>query len=538
MNNSLSGPGITKFKGLSFGIHAVKASLLRVITINGVEFTDCYKGIYASQAIGIDISACKFFMGKIPNPVVYDRQFGTIINQTSTYKYRGNKSYGPAVNVEKTIGTCINDCGDLNNVVFQNRYEDLMIGNVANLVNAGGPVPRGLLYECNTNVEVYGFDFTQPALGDVVRNIQGIPTGGAGSFRATGNKFSYNPNVLESDFSYHGGGNLDYRYLPDNPNVPGDEGQEPLDFFGLNKTISPPNLNCSTWFEGEPPLLTGYALQEEKNRHYLNRPLYAAANANYQAALSSGNSTLAAYYRERATYHRAEMDASAGNVLYALMRDTVTVSRDSLRQWALHLETFGSDLDVVMDDLISGEPAKAQAVYNAIPGRFTLSVPQQNDFMQFGQIIPILSTQQIGALDAPAQQTLLDLAQQAPGIAGQTAKSLLQLQGFRFQSAECGLPECCQFSERGGERSRNQEGTGRSFKVYPNPAQTSVTFEWPDQTAPAQLSIFDVTGRLVWTQEFQQRAVWEAANAPGGIYFYTVSIEGTLLNTGKISIIK
>jgi hypothetical protein len=147
-------------------------------------------------------------------------------------------------------------------------------------------------------------------------------------------------------------------------------------------------------------------------------------------------------------------------------------------------------------------------------------------------------TQDMSVSCNSAQQTLLGLAQQAPGIAGQTAKSLLQLQGFRFQSAECGLPECCQFSERGGERNSKQEGTGRSIKVYPNPAQTSVTFEWPDQSSPAQLSIFDVTGRLIWTQEFQQRAVWEAADTPGGMYFYTVSIEGTLLNTGKISIIK
>jgi hypothetical protein len=82
------------------------------------------------------------------------------------------------------------------------------------------------------------------------------------------------------------------------------------------------------------------------------------------------------------------------------------------------------------------------------------------------------------------------------------------------------------------------EPSSVSLLVYPNPAQTSVTFEWPDQSSPAQLSVFDVTGRLIWTQEFQQRAVWEAADAPGGIYFYTVSIERTLLNTGKISIIK
>lgn len=74
--------------------------------------------------------------------------------------------------------------------------------------------------------------------------------------------------------------------------------------------------------------------------------------------------------------------------------------------------------------------------------------------------------------------------------------------------------------------------------VYPNPAQTSVTFEWPDQSSPAQISIFDMTGSMVWTQPFHQKTVWEVADMPGGVYFYTVSSEGALLTTGKISLIK
>jgi len=266
MHNSLSGVGISKFKGLSYGIHALISALSKPITINGAEFTDCYNGIYASQATGIDISSCKFFMGKVPNPAVRDRKFGTILFQTSTYKYRGNKAYGPPVNVEKTVGTCVNDCGDLNNVVFHNRYDDVMIGNVANLSNAGGPltVPRGLLYECNTNTDVYGFEFI---------------------------------------------------------------------------------------------------------------------------------------------------------------------------------------------------------------------------------------------------------------------------------SNECALPECCQFGERGSERDHTQQSTDIGLHVYPNPASNEVTFDLVSPTASAHLKIFDLSGNLLWTNEFQGRTVWQTTTLPTGPYFYTLAREGEKPQSGKVSII-
>ncbi len=167
----------------------------------------------------------------------------------------------------------------------------------------------------------------------------------------------------------------------------------------------------------------------------------------------------------------------------------------------------------------------------------TLSLTQQNDWMLFGQIKSILFAQEIGFIDEPAQQTLLGIAQQSSGIAGRTAQSILQVQGFSFESAECGLPECCAFSERGRERDGRQGAPIYALKVYPNPAQTSVTFEWPDQSSPAQISVFDMTGSIVWTQSFYQKTVWEAADAPEGVYFYTVSSEGALLTTGKIFLI-
>jgi hypothetical protein len=82
------------------------------------------------------------------------------------------------------------------------------------------------------------------------------------------------------------------------------------------------------------------------------------------------------------------------------------------------------------------------------------------------------------------------------------------------------------------------EPSSVSLLVYPNPAQASVTFEWPDQSSPAQLSIFDVTGRLVWTQVFWQSAIWNTGDAPSGMYYFSISGEMLPGNTGKILLTK
>ena len=541
VQNSFQTPGgSSKFTGLIYGIHTTLTPMTKPITINGAIFRDCYKGIYGSHTTGIDISACKFYLGKLPNPAVSDRQFGSILYQTTVYRYRGNKAYGPPINVEKTIGTCVNDCGDLNNVVFRNTYDNVMIGNVANLTNAGGSMaaPRGLLYECNLNNSVYGFDFTQPTAGDLVRRVQGIiPSAPADPFRAAGNKFSYNPAVLESDFSYHGGGILDYRYLPDNPHIAGDEAQQPLDFVGLVTTPALENLNCYTGNDLEQNLLSGTELQNEKNRYYTNRISYLQANANHASALQSGNTTLAAQYLERAAHNRFEMDESASEVLYSLMRDTLNPQRDSMRRWMLNLETFGADLAVVLDDLDVGETTQAQTAYNAIPNRYTLNAAQQQDFIRFGTIVSVLSTQSMNTLDSTAQQTLLSIAQQTGGFAAQTAKLILSQLGFQFASQECTLPECCQFGQRGSEREQIEQLSPIRLRVYPNPATTEVTFDLPRFSSLALLKTFDPSGNLVWVHEFHSRAVWPTEGLPTGLYYYTLSREGEKTLSGKVSII-
>lgn len=536
----LLGGAAPEFKGLSYGVHSVESSL-KPVTITSANFRDCYKGIYAEQAIAINIGLNKFYLGHLPDPAVSDRQFGTILYKSTAFKYYDNRFFGPAGNVEKIVGTCTYESGDKNNVVLRNKYDGIAIGNVANGTNGGFElgIPRGLQYQCNDNTNNYGFDFSLPTGGDIIRQRQGEFVNNIN--RATGNKFSYNPAVDESDFSNYGGQSIDYYYLP---NTLGGSEEEPLDYFNLAKFIGGVNPDCNVGIEVPLPPLAGTDLQNEKNRYYSERAGYLQEKSAYLAALQSGNQTAAAQHAERAAQHRFEMDQSAREVLQSLVRDTLTDQRDSARQWLLNIETFEADLFLVLDYLDNGEATQAQSAYNAIPGRFTLTADQQQDYSNFGTIVSVLSAQSMYELDNSAQQSLLGVAQQPKGFSVQTAKGILQLYGYAFASPECSLPECCGALERGANGSiwESQKNLAIDLNVWPNPARDEVFFELKiaDGSQNAVIKVWDIVGKLIWSQEVfgESRTSWPAAKNAEGLYFYTIEIDGKPIKSGKISLIK
>jgi Secretion system C-terminal sorting domain len=77
------------------------------------------------------------------------------------------------------------------------------------------------------------------------------------------------------------------------------------------------------------------------------------------------------------------------------------------------------------------------------------------------------------------------------------------------------------------------------LKVYPNPAQDNVTFEFLEDAGPGiDIVVFDVLGNLVWEYHGEgpeKQIVWDLSSVPAGIYFYV--IKGNANNvSGKIVI--
>ena len=76
-----------------------------------------------------------------------------------------------------------------------------------------------------------------------------------------------------------------------------------------------------------------------------------------------------------------------------------------------------------------------------------------------------------------------------------------------------------------------------AFQVFPNPAQQAVNFVLDTSfPSPVQIKVWDISGNLVWTQEFLSKTIWNVADVPTGFYFYTLSGGFENLRSGKITV--
>jgi hypothetical protein len=77
---------------------------------------------------------------------------------------------------------------------------------------------------------------------------------------------------------------------------------------------------------------------------------------------------------------------------------------------------------------------------------------------------------------------------------------------------------------------------GVTVDVFPNPFSEMVTLEIKGRLyKKVQMSIFDMSGRLVQTQSFDSNFLYVYRNQlAAGLYSYKLESEGQLINTGKL----
>lgn len=74
------------------------------------------------------------------------------------------------------------------------------------------------------------------------------------------------------------------------------------------------------------------------------------------------------------------------------------------------------------------------------------------------------------------------------------------------------------------------------LSLHPNPAQTHITFSC---TLPhAEIHIFDLAGREIALLPAGERTVWDTGRQAAGMYFYSLTQAGRVLQTGKFSVQK
>ncbi|MFN8310973.1 MAG: T9SS type A sorting domain-containing protein [Chitinophagales bacterium] len=82
----------------------------------------------------------------------------------------------------------------------------------------------------------------------------------------------------------------------------------------------------------------------------------------------------------------------------------------------------------------------------------------------------------------------------------------------------------------------NEVPLSSNVNLYPNPATTSIQLEFPPETQlqQAQISLFDLTGRLVLDLPVEQQQQTIALDLPPGLYFYSIKNHLVVCKQGKL----
>jgi len=78
----------------------------------------------------------------------------------------------------------------------------------------------------------------------------------------------------------------------------------------------------------------------------------------------------------------------------------------------------------------------------------------------------------------------------------------------------------------------------QAVKVYPNPANTTLTLEGP-QNAGLSCQVYAVSGQVVITRTLTGNDILDVTNLPAGMYFYAISDKsGNTIQHGKVTVAK
>lgn len=79
-------------------------------------------------------------------------------------------------------------------------------------------------------------------------------------------------------------------------------------------------------------------------------------------------------------------------------------------------------------------------------------------------------------------------------------------------------------------------GHAVDFKMYPNPTKDEVTLSYPGLQSPHEITIFDITGRLMQkiNTKTESSTTIKTAKYPSGIYIVVLRKDGILLSQHKL----
>lgn len=236
--------------------------------------------------------------------------------------------------------------------------------------------------------------------------------------------------------------------------------------------------------------------------------------------------------------YRRAMDDNAYMVVLHEMYDTLDFNEDILLAWVENLNSLPADLWRANEQLANGNLTRANQILDAAPSKFSLTSEQQTDVDNYQAIANLIGSQWAYSLSEASLQSIKAFDDGGGNTEG-WAQNILTHYGAHY-------PPVYETSRGSGERS--SEGEPERDKiirnlplvtVQPNPAGNHATFylNLSPETENIAVQVRDFNGRLVarFTGLSPHSMIeWDTAGNPSGVYFFQLTADGSIRQSGKI----
>ena len=166
----------SRFELLEYGIHALNTKSANTISVKSSIFNSNITGIYTSALLQPTIIFNSFYINpvnintnKIYGGVYLDNYTSGFILEENYFSNHQGATGSPFIPVTQSIGLCVNNSGSENNSIYNNKFEDLYVGVLAQNENRSKlDGETGLEIKCN---EFFNIQFDIAVTADMPSNI-------------------------------------------------------------------------------------------------------------------------------------------------------------------------------------------------------------------------------------------------------------------------------------------------------------------------------------------------------------------------------
>jgi hypothetical protein len=144
------------FRNLHYGIYTKATNSLTPMTVTNAIFENNSFGTYLNGITQARITGCGYTVP--PGITTSGRAYGLYLDHCTQYTVEENHFHNGTALTGNTVGMIVNNSGSLNNELYNNTFDDLGYGILAQHNNTGSSTSGGLQVKCNDFSKVLNVD--------------------------------------------------------------------------------------------------------------------------------------------------------------------------------------------------------------------------------------------------------------------------------------------------------------------------------------------------------------------------------------------